>query len=492
MRRTVLKKKGFWKILLVLFCLIGTMMLGRTISADDGYDYSAYNATHQYEDFSSAFYVKRIDGTEPDEMVFCFNIDLKGPRDIGKEDGNTYRKVDGTLETFKQYAKNPYQFKLFAKGDLRDYILGIIYEAYYNPSPIINKASISDGSLRRVVQLAIWYYTDSYQLSDARNMLNSKTLSEAEKAVYNKLINTNSHPDNFGLDLYLSANPKSQHLLGTRITNRDKTIQLRKVDAADNSKLLDGAIFKFIPGDGFTDPGEFERTSSATNSDITVPAGMYRIVETKAPTNYDISPTWASGSGVVIKIDDAGTLYRREIDSSTYQSNWIPVADNALVVENTKRKDIKHSLTISKKVTGIAGDKSKVFHFSIMLKDGKGVPLAGPIQTGKEAIQLVDGVGSFNLTDGQTLTVNDLPDGYSYEITETNAEGYTVMINGQSVVEAKTSADGVDKEVTVAFENRKDEVVPTGLRTTTWTYLSLLLVVVSGLGAWSYLFRKKV
>lgn len=491
MRRTVLKKKGFWKILLVLFCLIGTMMLGRTISADDGYDYSAYNATHQYEDFSSAFYVKRIDGTEPDEMVFCFNIDLKGPRDIGKEDGNTYRKVDGTLETFKQYAKNPYKFRLLSRGNIRDYILGIIYEAYYNPSPSINKASISDGSLRRVVQLAIWYYTDSYQLSDARNMLNSKTLSEAEKAVYNKLINTNSHPDNFGLDLYLSANPKSQHLLGTRITNRDKTIQLRKVDAADNSKLLDGAIFKFIPGDGFTDPGEFERTSSATNSDITVPAGMYRVVETKAPTNYDISPEWGVGSDVVIKIDDKGILYRRGFDAR-YNVVWNRIENNTLTIENTKRKDIKHNLTISKRVTGIAGDKSKAFNFSITLKDGNGAPLTGDIQTTKEPIQLADGVGTFSLKDGEALTLKDLPDGYSYDIAETNADGYTVLVGGQVVEGAKTSAVAVKGDVNVAFENKKDEVVPTGLRTTTWTYLSLLLVVVSGLGAWSYLFRKKV
>lgn len=491
MRRTVLKKKGFWKILLVLFCVIGTVMLGRTISADDGYDYSAYTDDKQYEDYKSAYYVKRIDGTSPDEMVFCFNIDLHAPADIGKEDGNTYRKVDGTLSTFEQYAKKPYKFAWLSKGNIRDYILGIIYEAYYNPSPSINKASISDGSLRRVVQLAIWHYTDSYQLSEARNYLNSQTLSEAEKAVYNKLINTNSHPANFGLDLYLSANPQSQNLLGTRITNRDKTIQLRKVDATDNSKLLDGAIFKFIRGDGFTSPGEFERTSSTINPDITVPAGIYRVVETKAPTNYDISPEWGVGSNVVIKIDDKGILYRRGFDAR-YNVVWNRIENNTLTIENTKRKDIKHSLTISKKVTGIAGDRSKAFHFSITLKDGNGAPLAGPIPTDKGTIQLVNGVGSFTLTDGQTLTLKDLPDGYSYDIAETNADGYTVLVDGQIKTDAKISATAVNDDVKVAFENRKDEVVPTGLRTTTWTYLSLLLVVVSGLGAWSYLFRKKV
>lgn len=344
--------------------------------------------------------------------------------------------------------------------------------------------------IRRVVQLAIWHYTDSYQLSEARNYLNSQTLSEAEKTVYNKLINTNSHPADFVLDLYLSANPQSQNLLGTRITNRDKTIQLRKVDATDNSKLLDGAIFKFIRGDGFTSPGEFERTSSTINPDITVPAGIYRVVETKAPTNYDISPEWGVGSDVVIKIDDKGILYRRGFDAR-YNVVWNRIENNTLTIENTKRKDIKHSLTISKKVTGIAGDRSKAFHFSITLKDGNGAPLAGPIPTDKGTIQLVNGVGSFTLTDGQTLTLKDLPDGYSYDIAETNADGYTVLVDGQIKTDAKISATAVNDDVKVAFENRKDEVVPTGLRTTTWTYLSLLLVVVSGLGAWSYLFRKK-
>lgn len=491
MRRTVLKKKGFWKILLVLFCLIGTVMLGRAISADDGYDYSAYTDTQQYEDFKAAFYVKRIDGTEPDEMVFCFNINLDEPGVVGKPDGNVYQKVEGSLDNFKKYASNPYQFKLFAKGDLRDYILGIIYEAYHNPNPTINKASISEGSLRKVVQLAIWYYTDKYELKDNRNKLNSQTLTPAEKAVYDKLINSYYHPNNFVLDLYLSANQQSQNLLGAKIIDRNKVIKLRKVDAADKEKLLEGATFKFIPGTGFNGPGEFELTSSATNPDITVPAGIYRVVETKAPTNYDISPEWGVGSGAVIKIDDKGILYRQGFDAM-YNVVWNRIENNTLTIENTKRKDIKHNLTISKRVTGIAGDKSKAFNFSITLKDGNGAPLTGDIQTTKEPIQLADGVGTFSLKDGEALTLKDLPDGYSYDIAETNADGYTVLVGGQVVEGAKTSAVAVKGDVNVAFENKKDEVVPTGLRTTTRTYLSLLLVVVSGLGAWSYLFRKKV
>lgn len=151
-----------------------------------------------------------------------------------------------------------------------------------------------------------------------------------------------------------------------------------------------------------------------------------------------------------------------------------------------------HQLTVSKTVSGLAGDKGKSFEFSITLKNAQGQPLTGDIPTDKGTIQLVNGVGSFTLTDGQTLTLKDLPDGYSYDITETNADGYTVLVDGQIKTDAKISATAVNDDVKVAFENRKDEVVPTGLRTTTWTYLSLLLVVVSGLGAWSYLFRKKV
>lgn len=151
-----------------------------------------------------------------------------------------------------------------------------------------------------------------------------------------------------------------------------------------------------------------------------------------------------------------------------------------------------HQLTFSKTVSGLAGDKGKSFEFSITLKNAQGQPLTGDIPTDKGTIQLVNGVGSFTLTDGQTLTLKDLPDGYSYDITETNADGYTVLVDGQIKTDAKISATAVNDDVKVTFENRKDEVVPTGLRTTTWTYLSLLLVVVSGLGAWSYLFRKKV
>lgn len=84
------------------------------------------------------------------------------------------------------------------------------------------------------------------------------------------------------------------------------------------------------------------------------------------------------------------------------------------------------------------------------------------------------------------MIVEGLPSGYSYEITETGASDYEVSVNGQNVPDGKVMKELVKEDETVAFENRKDLVPPTGLTTDGAIYLWLLLLVPFGLLVWLF------
>ncbi|HEP1256064.1 TPA: pilus ancillary protein 1 [Streptococcus pyogenes] len=150
---------------------------------------------------------------------------------------------------------------------------------------------------------------------------------------------------------------------------------------------------------------------------------------------------------------------------------------------------ITHKLTISKTVTGTIADKKKEFNFEIHLKSSDGQAISGTYPTNSGELTVTDGKATFTLKDGESLIVEGLPSGYSYEITETGASDYEVSVNGQNVPDGKVMKELVKEDETVAFENRKDLVPPTGLTTDGAIYLWLLLLVP--LGLWVWLFGRK-
>ncbi|VHB53833.1 pilus ancillary protein 1 [Streptococcus pyogenes] len=147
---------------------------------------------------------------------------------------------------------------------------------------------------------------------------------------------------------------------------------------------------------------------------------------------------------------------------------------------------ITHKLTISKTVTGTIADKKKEFNFEIHLKSSDGQAISGTYPTNSGELTVTDGKATFTLKDGESLIVEGLPSGYSYEITETGASDYEVSVNGQNVPDGKVMKELVKEDETVAFENRKDLVPPTGFTTDGGTYLWLLLLVPFGLLVWFF------
>lgn len=122
-------------------------------------------------------------------------------------------------------------------------------------------------------------------------------------------------------------------------------------------------------------------------------------------------------------------------------------------------------LTISKTLTGDQAtddDIAKAFSFTITLKDKNGNSLRGTYSyTGggiEDGTLTPDQNGSVTvqLKHGQSITIGELPDGVTYEVQETNGEGYTVVVDGDT--DADSIAEGTiqkDQTAEAKFTNIK-------------------------------------
>ena len=129
------------------------------------------------------------------------------------------------------------------------------------------------------------------------------------------------------------------------------------------------------------------------------------------------------------------------------------------------------SLTVSKTVTGDQAtdiDRQKAFPFTVTLKDADGAPLKGAYRYTGGATDGVaapadgiltldaDGSATFNLIHGQSITISNIPKDTVYTVSEGDASGYTVTVEGD------TDADGIangtiveNQTVQAAFTNLK-------------------------------------
>ncbi len=145
-------------------------------------------------------------------------------------------------------------------------------------------------------------------------------------------------------------------------------------------------------------------------------------------------------------------------------------------------------LTVSKTVSGNMGDRSKPFTFALSFRDKEDRPLAdGTAFTvtgdgGIDRIVLKDGAATVTLSHGQSLTVEGIPYGYDVRVAESDAgEGYATALSGSVTSNTKDTGwmTAMNQELRVAFTNRLEIAVPTGILMDIWPYL---LIVLSGLG----------
>lgn len=161
-----------------------------------------------------------------------------------------------------------------------------------------------------------------------------------------------------------------------------------------------------------------------------------------------------------------GTGYKTEKIITPNQTQ-IPVSDTLYIkFKNTKL----YNLSLDKKVTGDFGDKTKKFNFTIQLKDGAGKPVTGKYPFSGYATE--DGIAepaggkltfdkegktTLQLSHGQKITINDIPYGVSYTITEQKEKGYNTTYSG------KNQTGTIQTDTSVSVVNHMEYVPPTGI-----------------------------
>ena len=101
------------------------------------------------------------------------------------------------------------------------------------------------------------------------------------------------------------------------------------------------------------------------------------------------------------------------------------------------------ALTVSKTVTGNAGDTTKAFSFTVKLDSS----LSGTYGD----MTFENGVAEFTLKHGESKTATKLPAGTHYTVTESDNDGYSVTAEGDTGNITK------NKTAVAAFINHKDE-----------------------------------
>lgn len=193
---------------------------------------------------------------------------------------------------------------------------------------------------------------------------------------------------------------------------------------------------------------------------------------------------------------------------------YVEVTGNKLSsVENTYQAG---SVTVTKHVTGNMGNKATKFNFKVVLKSTKPVnsAVAGTkdftFSTTKNADGFYTAEQIYQLADGETFTISNLPFGVTYTVYEMSdaTESATAIENGKTLTVAEDGADSKVYTVTYTSEtgalseetknhlieasvtNRcGDDTIDTGVILDNAPYI-LMLAVVAG-GAMTLVIKKR-
>ena len=200
---------------------------------------------------------------------------------------------------------------------------------------------------------------------------------------------------------------------------------------------------------------------------------------------------------VVVSYDKSD--YKWVVSSVTYSNSDAPSKDDQSITDKAAFTNTgAYDLTVAKQVTGEMGDRDKQFTFQIQLKKSDGSILTGEYDfTGGTVAEITGAVApnggsltlnekgeaTFTLSHGQTITIQGLPVGTEYTITEPDAQedGYTVTPKGDVTCYLDGHCVGnLKQETTVTFTNEKATAVPTGIRFDALPWLLALLCGLAG------------
>lgn len=309
-------------------------------------------------------------------------------------------------------------------------------------------------------------------------------------------------------------------------TDKDASFTLTyKAENAETSNPVEEFTFTFTNGQ-VTDAADGAAAPAIPNATVTFEAGSATVDGFEKQVNvalsevewpsvgiytYDVKQVAGTTAGVTYSDVTAKlkvTVARDDVTGEYYTAFvTLSLADEDHNGQtDTKTANFENiysagSLSVTKNVTGNLGDQSKYFAITVTLT-GEGGKIYAESYTVSGGSKLVNGTddattatisvgtpATFYLKHGETLTIDNLPYGVTYTVTE---EDYTSEGYDEEVI---VYSDDTNKKIdsasdTVTITNNKGITVDTGVVLDSLPYVLLIAVAVVGVVAFTA--RKRI
>lgn len=249
-----------------------------------------------------------------------------------------------------------------------------------------------------------------------------------------------------------------------------KTVEVGNL-AKKSGLTYEGTISQkdLFSGFKFDTPGVYHFQLSEKTSD-----NKNVVTDTETYDVY-VNVAWAEGS-----------IEQPEVKSVVFKKATGAKTDSA-EFDNTAKAN--HKLTISKKVAGTAANTDDEFTFSLTVSNATGT--YNVVKDGETTTLEAGKAYTFTLKHGEQIEVQNLPEGATYTVTETNTKDYdstdvadedsttaATVTNGEGTPTGKGTIATEDD--TVTFTNNKGFAPQTGVTMNMLPGIAIAVVAVAG------------
>lgn len=237
--------KSAVQFLIALFIVL-TMVIPTGLAAADE-SFIVFTGDREEYKYSDPLYVRN---NGENRVAYCYNASKKVPP-TWQEGGQTVYKIESaTAEEFYQMTDE--NVRVMEPEAFKKAILSVCYQGFpQNGSGLMEKYGLTRAAFRCITQLAVWYYTDSLDISQYYQQYQPFDTYPGAWAAYQELITPlDTLPLGYQLDLYRNRNEQYQHVLCTRLAEMpvQTSIQLKGIKLLEGRALLANE-FHFIVTD---------------------------------------------------------------------------------------------------------------------------------------------------------------------------------------------------------------------------------------------------
>ena len=237
--------KSAVQFLIALFIVLTMVIPTGLASADESF--IVFTGDREEYKYSDPLYVWN---NGENRVAYCYNASKKVPP-TWQEGGQTVYKIESaTAEEFYQMTDE--NVRVMEPEAFKKAILSVCYQGFpQNGSGLMEKYGLTRSTFRGITQLAVWYYTDSLDISQYYQQYQPFDTYPGAWAAYQELITPlDTLPLGYQLDLYRNRNEQYQNVLCTRLAEMpvQTSIQLKGIKLLEGRALLANE-FHFIVTD---------------------------------------------------------------------------------------------------------------------------------------------------------------------------------------------------------------------------------------------------